>query len=306
MFTPQHFGLFFTTQHVELARKNAEREPFAAAFTRLRHETAHGVAAVQLAGLRYRFLVDGESGEIGLNALEQLLFDSDEQAPSLNLITDTLLLAHSLELLRDHPALVAPQAAHWRNGLHERVEALNGYSEQLDYLESLWLTLLNMATGVVLEDEAMFLRSTQIYRDVIQRDISPRGHIEPLIARQDMSVMLRTVLAVKALVLMAELASHVGVDLWGYEVRGVSVLTGALYPIYYFYVTDKWKWEEITPEEVQAIFRTHGGYLEIVNKRHMPRDMKPLLEDMRPIYDPLAGGLPTLSHGVPLKRGLFG
>jgi hypothetical protein len=36
--------------------------------------------------------------------------------------------------------------------------------------------------------------------------------------------------------------------------------------------------------------------------------LKPLLEDLRPIYDPYGGGLTTLTHGVALKpqrRGLF-
>ena len=134
----------------------------------------------------------------------------------------------------------------------------------------------------------------------------PVAKLEPLTKRGDMSVMLQSVLGVEALVMMVELAAHVGVDLWSYEMRGVSVMTGALYPMYYFYVTERWTWEEITPEEVQAIFRAHGGYLEIVNKRYTPRDIKPLLEDLRPLVDPLAGGMPTLTHGVAARRGLFG
>jgi hypothetical protein len=83
-------------------------------------------------------------------------------------------------------------------------------------------------------------------------------------------------------------------------------MTAAVYPIYYFYVTDKWTWELLTPAQVQAAFRRHGGYLEIVYQRAQPRDFRPLLEDLRPIYDPFAGGVTTLTHGLPLKRGWFG
>ena len=55
------------------------------------------------------------------------------------------------------------------------------------------------------------------------------------------------------------------------------------------------------------LFRRYGGYLEILNRRTGFKDLKPLLEDLRPIYDPRGGGLTTLSHGVPVKkRGLFG
>ena len=73
MFNPQHCGLFFTTQHLEQARRNAKREPFAAAFAALRQQQAHGVAAVQWAALRYLVLGDSDAGEIALTTLENLL-----------------------------------------------------------------------------------------------------------------------------------------------------------------------------------------------------------------------------------------
>lgn len=306
MFKPNHFGLFFTPKYVEYAQHNADREPFASAFARLRQGSIEGAAVVQWAGLCYRFLNDTEAGEIALTTMDRLLNDMGEQSSYLNAIWDALLFAHAVEMLCDHPAVHPAQLARWREGVYERTQLLNERVYALSFLETLWLGLVNMAAGVVLEREPIFQQGAQAYRDAVSRDISPRGHIEPLTKRGEMSVMLQSVLGVGALVMMAELAAHVGVDLWGYEVRGVSVMTCALYPIYYFYVTDKWKWEETTPEEVQAVFRAHGGYLEIVNKRHAPRDMKPLLEDLRPIVDPLAGGFPTLSHGVAPRRGLFG
>jgi hypothetical protein len=306
MFKPLHFGLFFSPKHVEYAQQNAARDPFLSAFIRLRQGTADGAAAVQLAGLRYRFLGDRESGEIALTAMERLLEDAGEATSYLNAIWEALLLAQTTEMLSDHPALQPALLARWRDAIYERAGVLNERVYGLSYLEVLWLGLLNMAVGVVLEREPIFERGAQVYRDAVSRDISPRGHIEPLTKRGELSVMYRSVLGVEALVMMAELAAHVGVDLWGYEVRGVSVMTGALYPMYYFYVTEKWTWEEITPEEVQAVFRAHGGYLEVVNKRYAPRDIKPLLEDLRPLVDPLAGSMPTLTHGVAARRGLFG
>ncbi len=62
-------------------------------------------------------------------------------------------------------------------------------------------------------------------------------------------------------------------------------------------------------DEAQLLFRRYGGYLEMVNRRTGYKDLKPLLEDLRPIYDPHGGGLTTLTHGVavkPKRRGLFG
>ncbi len=306
MFTPHHYGLFFSQQHVDYARKHVAHAPIAAAFNVLRHATAEGAAAAQLAGLRYRFLSDLESGEIALTIMDALFRDFMERPDNLNLLRDAVILAQCIELLRDHPAAHPAQVTHWQEALHERTAALNDRAHADDYLETLWMGLANMATGVVLEREPLFERGAQVYRDAIAHAVSPRGHIEPLTLKGETSVMLRMVLGVEALVMMAELAAQVGVDLWRCEVRGVSVMTCALYPMYYFYVTDKWKWEAITPEEVQAAYRAHGGYLEIINKRYTPRDIKPLLEDLRPIHDPLAGGVPTLSHGIVARRGLFG
>ncbi|NJO82959.1 MAG: hypothetical protein HC828_09135 [Blastochloris sp.] len=111
-----------------------------------------------------------------------------------------------------------------------------------------------------------------------------------------------------ALTLIAEAATHAGVDLWRYQVRGVSLVTAGLYPIYFFYTTIKWKWEPISPESVQSSFARHGGYLEMLYARTRSKDLKILLDELRPIYDARAGGLTTLSHGVVEKkrRSLFG
>lgn len=306
MFNPQHCGLFFTTQQLEYARKNAAREPFAAALNALRQQQAEGVAAVQWAALRYRFLQDHDAGEIALTTLVNLLAGDVERLSYFDLISESLVLAQVFELLREHPAATPAHSARWRDWLHDRVGLVNEHVYDKDLLETTWTALLNMAAGVVLEREPVFAAGIRVFQDVVAREISPRGHVEFAVKHGVGSAMLRSVLAVEALVLMAEIAAHSGVDLWRYEVRGVSVMTGALYPIYYFYVTDKWQWEAISPEEVQAIFRAHGGYLEIINRRHQPRDIKPLLEDLRPIYDPRAGGLVTLTHGLVLRRGLFG
>jgi hypothetical protein len=112
--------------------------------------------------------------------------------------------------------------------------------------------------------------------------------------------LLRQVLVVEALTLMAEAAEHVGVDLWGYSFRGVSVMTAFSYIMYYYFFPDKWRWDvNITNEP----FREYGGFLELVNYHAYPKDLKPLLDDLRPIYDPPGGGLTTLSHGIVRKRG---
>ena len=305
MFELQHCGLFFGNSNVERAHKYARREPFVAAFADLGARQARGIAAVQLDGLRCRFMSDEAAANKVKRALDSLVPPGiDPDRPLIDQIAEAITLAQIFEMVRDTTGHASRDR--FLDGWWALASALSASSAGAGYVERLWLGLLTLTAGIVTERGESIDQGADVFRRVIAQDINPRGHIEPAVDGEDGGSMTRTLLAVSALVLMAEAASHVGVDLWSYEVRGVSIMTAALYPIYYFYVTDKWTWDTLTPEQVQAVFRRHGGYLEIVNHRAQPRDFKPLLEDLRPIYDPWAGGLTTLTHGVPARQGLFG
>jgi hypothetical protein len=106
-------------------------------------------------------------------------------------------------------------------------------------------------------------------------------------------------------VLMAEATSHIGIDLWGYSARGVSVVTAASYLLYYYYYPDQWRWDTIAEVEAKYLFEENGAFLEILNRRTRPKDLKLLLDELRPIYN-LPGGQTTLTHGLPARKGLFG
>jgi hypothetical protein len=305
-FTPYHFGLFFTAQHVRQAQQNAAREPFASAWAFLNtHQPQDTLYAAQGSALRWRFGGSDDEAVAALARLAQVL-DDDAELPLLDGIGHAVITVQTFEMLRDHPSASPSLQARVVDWLYERVGSLNEAVYEQSYVESLWLALITLVTGIVLEREPIFQRGAQVFMATIADDISPRGHIERAVKAGDGSAMTRTLQAVSALVLMAEAAAHVGVDLWRYQVRGVSVATAAIYPIYYFYVTDKWTWEAIEPDAVQAAFRAHGGYLELLYRQSGVKDLLPLLDELRPIYDPLAGGLPTLSHAPPQRaRGLF-
>lgn len=305
-FTPHHFGLFFTAEHVRQAQQNAAREPFASAWAYLNAQPPQeALYAAQGSALRWRFAGSDDEAVAALARLERVLDDQTE-LPLLDGIGRAIVTAQTFEMLRDHPSATPALQAHVVDWLYERVGSLNETVYEQSYVESLWLALLTLVTGIVLEREPIFERGAQVFLTTIADDISPRGYIERAVKAGDGSAMTRTLQAVSALVLMAEAAAHVGVDLWNYQVRGVSVATAAIYPIYYFYVTDKWAWESIEPVAVQAAFRAHSGYLELLYRQTGVKDLLALLDELRPIYDPLAGGLPTLSHAPPPRaRGLF-
>lgn len=308
MFTPQHCGLYFTQEHIRQAQHERGSEPYLSAFLYLHDREQQGAAAAQWLGLRYRFEADEHAGTAAVTTLIGCI---DEPLTAdltyLDAVAETMLLAQSFELLRDHPAWNPGDQAAWLERFQARVNDLSTSPYKDTQVENLWMAALVMMAGILLEREDIFNVSVEVYKHTIETDISPRGHIPKAVEGQDGGGLYRQILSVSALVLMAEAAAHCGVDLWGYNFRGVSVTTAAIYPIYYFYTPERWTWDAgITQDEAQMLFRRYGGYLEILNRRTGFKDLKPLLEDLRPIYDPRGGGLTTLTHGQPVKkRGLF-
>lgn len=307
-FRPQHVGLYFTQEHVAAARRDRDREPLRASYLMLSDREQTGAEMAQWGGLRYRFNEDERAGEKAAQTLMQCIdAPLSEDMTYLDSVAQTIMLAQTFELLRDLRAFAYAEQVRFMNTLQMRVNTLSTSPYKDTQVENLWMALLVMATGVVAEHEDTFKIGVEVFERTISDEVSPRGYITRAVEGKDGGSLYRQILSASALVLMAELATNAGVDLWSYNVRGVSVVTTALYPIYYFYTPDKWEWDAgISKEEGQMLFRRYGGYLEMLNRHTRHRDMRPILEDLRPIYDPNGGGLTTLSHGVPVKRGLFG
>lgn len=304
-----HFGLYFTAEHIQLAQRERDQEPFLSAWLYLRDREQNGAAEAQWNGLRYRFSDDLEAGEAAILALERLTVDDHSTTNTyLEAVFETLVLAQTYEMVREHPSWIAEERQRWLEFLSARLSTLDSSPEKDTHAEALWMALLNFAAGIVLESDPLLQNGIQVFKQTVAEDIRPQGFIPKAVEGGDGGSLYRQILSASALVLMAEAASHVGVDLWNYSVRGVSVVTGAMYPIYYFYTPEKWKWDaEISMEEAQNLFRQYGGFLELLYRRTRHKDLKPLLQDLRPVYDPRAGGLTTLTHGVTEKRrGLFG
>ena len=309
MFKPQHCGLFFTSEHVEQARRERDSEPFRAAFLYLRDREQRGPEAAQWHGLRYRFEDDDAAGALAIAALERAIDEPlTEDVTYLDAVAQTIMLAQAFEMLRDHPAWRLDGQTRWLNLFQDRVGMLSNSPYMDTQVESLWMAALVLVSGILLEREEIFQVGVDVFTSTVDDDISPRGHIAKAVEGSDGGSLYRQILSVAALVLMAEAAAHCGVDLWEYNNRGVSVTTAAVYPIYYFYTPERWTWDEDIPlDEAQLLFRRYGGYLEILNHQTRFKDLKPLLEDLRPIYDPHGGGLTTLTHGVSARRRrLFG
>lgn len=300
-----HSGLYFTPEHIAAARAGAEATPLAEAWAALRERQP--VMPLDYA-FRAAFLDEPESAERALGGLLRaanagLSGEPMERMPAF------VSALHTFELIRAAPGLEPGELDAWLEYAAATTEDLFT-NAPLPAHEAAWRNLARLVSGVVLERSDLLQASAAEFARVITEDVRPQGFLSKVVHGEDGGSLFRQVEATAALVLTAEAGQHAGLGLWDIETRGVSVLTTALLPHYYFYDTRKWKWDRgVPPEDVQAQFHRYGGYLEMVNRRAPNRDIQIVLEDLRPLNTPLSGGLTTLSHGLVLakkRRGLFG
>ncbi len=303
MFTPRHYGLYFSSGQVEAARRQPDQPPLREAWAMLRERQQQGAAAAQWAGFRYLFNEDAQAGADGIKSLIQCISEGfDPQVTYMQAIEETLTLCQAFEILRGHPAFEVALQMQCLDDVAARLNYLDTLDYQRSYVESLWQMLLHVVAGVVLEREGLFTAGVMVYQRAIHDDIHPQGYIGKAVEPGDGGGLLRQLLAVEALVLAAEAASCVGVDLWSYSYRQVSVMTAASYLLYYYFFPDKWRWDNGVSTEP---YQKHGGFFEMINHHTALHDLQPILDELRPIYEAAGGGLTTLSHGVVRKRGLF-
>jgi hypothetical protein len=249
---------------------------------------------------RYRFLDDTEGGEKAWAYLQQSL---GEKASLFDTISDTVAAAQLAEML--HP-LVSQE---WREAYAEWSARL--LAMEANPLESLWQIALSIVSGVVLEDEARIEVGTEQFRKAVDEQIHPEGYFKPLVegAKDAPKVFREMLLCLGALSLAAEAGEQLGLKLWAYERRDVGLNTAASYLVYYYFYPDKWRWGTgLTEVDTQAFFAEYGAFMEMLTSHVNPRGVELLLEEQRPFFSPILGGLTTLSHSKTekRKRGFFG
>jgi hypothetical protein len=313
MTTYPHFGLFFNAQQVLQAQQNREREPLKTAWAFFDHPEKP-VRDLLWDALHYRLNNQQKSGEETVIALQNGTGLEAGQT-RFEALASAIMLAHTYELVRDHIAFSTDTQGIWQSRFAARVEQLAAEipptpepdTPNPDYfVDYIWLGLLHLAAGIVLENDAHVEAGVNIYHDIIEHHVRPEGYLPHVVEGENGSSLERQLRTVNALVLMAEAGTHIGLNLWGYTSRGISVITAAAYCIYYYYYADQWRWDTVSEEEAKALYKIYGGFCEIVNSHTPLRDTKLMLDEIRPLYNPFCGGLTTLTHGLRPKKGLFG
>ncbi len=305
MFQPTHYALYYNAEQAANAQKNAKRTPFKSAFEQLQRITSLDLTeSAVVYSQQWRITENNAAAQKAAALLPDLL-----NAPLHdNLQRSAAAFAALIQVFESlrGDILTAADEGRISDALRDRIHAINQYPPA-DYAAEAWRALANTAAGIALADETLFTHGTNAYRAVIDNDIHPDGYLPKVVEKPN--GYLNTLLTVQALTLNAEAARHAGVDLWHYNNRGVSIVTAALYPLYYYFYPEKWKWgEPLTLEEVHPHFASHGAYLEMLNL-HIGRPTKAIdliLNDRRPLFDTFGGGMTTLTHAPILRRGLFG
>lgn len=325
-FQPRHTGLYISAQQVDNARQQRDKRAtlqmawqwlLAEPGTILREEKVEadepvqvrkpqlqGLAAAMERAWRYRFAEDATAGQ----QVTQLLLDGAglrDHDSLLSTLMQVVATAQLAKLVSDHAAFSSQRGA-WTEQFRAFARDLLA-AETTDMLERCWQMALSVAAGIVLEDEALFQTGATVFREMIDNEVRPDGFIRFATEAEDGRNFERHVLATAALTLTAEAATQAGVDLWRYESREVGLNTAVTYLVYYYFYPEKWRWDEgLTRDNTADLFRQYGAWIEIATSRANPRGVELLLEEQRPFFGPLVGGLTTLSHSETVKRRRFG
>ena len=292
-------GLGFTGAQLKLARENRNSRLIQDALRVLDGAGRGPLESAYLAALRAQWHDERESAR----QAEQLLDEADlEAGPLENRSVCQALLAwlSVLAMLRPRPKADGLRAACAR--AWEAPEA----SLAPNPLDRIWLGALQLAGGIVFDSDALRQAGAAAYRHTIDQHIHPEGYLKGIVDVDGAaSTYEAQVSGICALAYMAEMAEPIGLGLWAYESRAVSLRTAATYALFYYFYPEKWRWEnDLSRERTTAAMRQEGAFFELVNRRHAMRGIEDLLEEQRPMFCAYGGGLTTLTHGIapPTRR----
>ncbi len=294
-------GLFHRAEHLALARDNREVGPVASALRLLERRDEDPLKAAHLAALRYQFSHDSTAAETAFEQLGKVDVTAGEivdQAGCKSLLGWLSVAA----MLRQHANWQALQT----EIMPDFVAAVSDMTAACDPLEELWQGATRLAAGIVFEHEGFRQMGAGAYRIGVDHVIHPEGFLKGIVDVESVEpTYAKQVSGACALVVMAEMATHAGLDLWSYDNRGVSPVTATTYLLYYYYYPEHWRWSDgLSPDDAAAAVAGEGAFIEMVNRRHPLRGVEQLLAEMRPMFCASGGGLTTLTHGLapPKKR----
>jgi hypothetical protein len=297
-------GLTFTDRDLETAQQQRANSPYKAAFSALEAlEGATPAAQAVIGGFRVRYL--GAPATPAAFDGAMLAAAVKDTASYVDQCAALLAYAQAFQLQREGLPPEVRQA--WLTAFASQLDAVRqGIGATPSLLDVIWRGVAEAAASVILDQPDLLDSATRDYTRVIGEEIHPEGYMPALVNHSSGGALFRQMMAAKGLVLTAEIASHAGRDLWNVQSRGITARTAAIYAAAYYDYAKSWKWDApLNPEDTERLYKTHGAFLEILNRQLNPALLKATLDVLRPLFDPYGGGLTTLSHGQVQQRGWF-
>ncbi len=288
-------GLTFTSAHLKLAQENRSSPLIQEALRLLDARGRERLEAAYLAALRAQWHHDDEGSA---RLAGRLLDEADLGAGPLDNIAGCQTLLGWLSVLSMLPQ--RPAGDRLRAAGEQAIEAAKA-NPAAKPLDRIWGGALQLAQGIVFDSDALRRAGAAAYRHAIDQHIHPEGYLKGIV---DVDGAARAyeaqVSGVCALAFMAEMAEPVGLGLWTYENRAVSLRTAATYALFYYFYPEKWRWEEgLSSGRTTAAVRQEGAFLELAQRRQAMRGIEALFEEQRPLFCVYGGGLTTLTHAIP-------
>ena len=334
-----HEGLFYDEQHIALVKENLDKPPWRLAIQVLQSK-ADDYLDLTPEPIRGEWFVPSpfeeplaqdeavkplEDSTNAMIVLAQFyLFSGDEKYASkatqiANAWTGSLMdlaneqalyqagwemlvMAMAAGMLDDYPGWESGEKRAFQDWLNERTWYIIARNDSLNN-HQYWMAAQAAAVGIVSNDSGLLKWAVAVYRKAIAADISEDGHMPQETARGELGMFYQN-FALEALVLVAEMAEHQGIDLWDYSFKGKDLKLAIDYLFNFLDAAQEWPWSE-KPQDTEFLAPGQEGkkigWFEIAYRHYRDPIIAQHLSKQRPIFSRRTGGMTTLTHGLPLE-----
>ncbi|MBI2831447.1 MAG: alginate lyase family protein [Chloroflexi bacterium] len=334
-----HKGVFYDSENVTRVKNNLSTEPWRAAFERLKL-MADGYLNFTPSPIRSRFSVPSpyddptvqdtavkpleDSSSAMLTLAQYYLFTGDtkyaQRAVAIaNAWTgslmelenpqalweagwETLVMSMAAHMLRDYDGWNQEARKGFEDWLNERtwhILARDNSANNHQY----WIAAQAASVGVLTGDTGLFQWAVAVYKKAVANDIQPDGHLPQETARAELGMFYQN-FALEPLVLVAEIATGQGLDLWSYSYQGKDLKLAIDYLFGFFDQPEKWPWSKRAQDLTfldPALGGKKTGWFEIAYYHYREPEIGEYLLEERPVFSRRAGGMTTLTHGLALN-----
>ena len=334
-----HEGLFYDEQHIALVKENLDKPPWRLAIQVLQSK-ADDYLDLTPQPIRGEWFVPSpfeaplaqdeavrpleESTNAMIVLAQFYLFSGDEKyarkaaqianawtGSLMNLANEQalyqagwemLVMAMAAGMLDDYPGWESGEKRAFQDWLNERTWYIIARNDSLNN-HQYWMAAQAAAVGIASNDPGLLKWAVAVYRKAIAADILADGHMPQETARGELGMFYQN-FALAALVLVAEMAEHQGIDLWSYSFKDKDLKLAIDYLFNFLDAAQEWPWSE-KPQDMGFLDPGQEGkkigWFEIAYQHYRDPIIAQHLSRQRPIFSRRTGGMTTLTHGLLLE-----